>query len=61
MPMAKCRLSTPDDPMYAEGPQTYNPHWSRSLPKSKPAPSSPDTVSGPEKPEQASHGKPEDR
>jgi hypothetical protein len=34
MPMAKCRLSTPDDPMYAEGPQSYAPHWTRSLPMS---------------------------
>jgi hypothetical protein len=27
--MAIFRLSTPDDPMYREGPQSYSPHWVR--------------------------------
>ena len=38
--MAKLTLSTPDDPMYREGPQSYNPHWVRALPQPKTAPPS---------------------
>lgn len=29
------RFSTPDDPMYSEGPQSYSPHWARPFRPSK--------------------------
>jgi len=32
--MAIFRDSTPDDPMYGEGPQRYSPHWARSVARS---------------------------
>jgi hypothetical protein len=31
--MATFRLSTPDDPMYSEGPQSYSPHRARQFVK----------------------------
>jgi hypothetical protein len=29
--MAIFRDAKPDDPMYSEGPQSYNPHWARAF------------------------------
>jgi hypothetical protein len=33
--MAIFRDAKPDDPMYSEGPQSYNPHWARPFRPSK--------------------------